>query len=51
MPAQLFDLETDPEERHDRAPDHPDRVLRMERELSRWFADVEADRRSIHDGR
>lgn len=47
MPSQLFDLETDPEERHDRAAEHPDRVLRMERELSRWFADVEADRRSI----
>jgi hypothetical protein len=44
MPSQLFDLETDPEERHDRAADHPDRVARMERDLGRWFEEVEAER-------
>ena len=45
-PSQLFDLDADPEERHDRAAAHPERVLRMEAALGRWFEDVEADRRS-----
>lgn len=50
MPSQLFDLETDPEERHDRAAEHPDRIARMERDLSRWFEEVEAERRTIRVG-
>jgi arylsulfatase A len=45
--SQLFDLDADPEERHDRAAEHPERVLRMEAALGRWFEDVEADRCSI----
>jgi arylsulfatase A len=47
LPSQLFDLETDPEERCDRAAAQPERVARMERELGRWFDEVEAERRSI----
>jgi len=46
-PSQLFDLDADPSESCDLAAAHPDRVLRMERALGRWFASVERDRRSI----
>jgi len=49
VPSQLFDLETDPEERHDCAGEHPDRVARMELALSRWFEEVELERRTIAD--
>ncbi|MDX2170583.1 MAG: sulfatase-like hydrolase/transferase [Deltaproteobacteria bacterium] len=45
--SQLFDLASDPEERHDRAAEQPDRVLRMEAALGRWFEAVELDRLSI----
>jgi len=48
-PSQLFDLDSDPQERHDRATEQPERVLRMERELGRWFESVERDRRTIPD--
>ena len=48
-PSQLFDLESDPEEKRDRAAEFPDHVARMERALSVWFEEVEADRRAIHD--
>jgi arylsulfatase A-like enzyme len=44
---QLFDLESDPGEQHDLAAAHPERVARMERELARWFEEVEAERRTI----
>lgn len=47
LPSQLFDLETDPEERHDRAAEQPERVARMEAALGRWFEAVELDRLSI----
>ena len=48
VPApQLFDLESDPGECHDLASQHPERVSRMERELARWFEEVEQDRRAI----
>ena len=47
VPSQLFDLASDPEERHDLAAQHPERVLRMEGALGRWFEDVERDRRAI----
>jgi arylsulfatase A-like enzyme len=50
MPSQLFDLESDPEERHDRAAEYPDRVVGMERDLSRWFEAVEAERRALPTG-
>lgn len=46
-PSQLFDLETDPGEQRDLAAEHPDRVLRMEAALGRWFESVELDRLSI----
>lgn len=46
-PSQLFDLETDREERRDLAAEQPDRVLRMEAALGRWFESVELDRLSI----
>jgi len=44
-PSQLFDLASDPEERHDRAAAEPGRVARMEAALAAWFEDVESDRR------
>jgi arylsulfatase A-like enzyme len=47
--AQLFDLETDPQERVDLAPREPDRVARMSRRLESWFEEVEAERRTIAD--
>lgn len=47
LPSQLFDLAADPEERHDLAAQHPDRVLRMEGALGRWFEEVETERRAI----
>jgi len=48
-PAQLFDIESDPYEKHDLAAAEPDRVARMLRELETWFEAVEADRRTIDD--
>jgi arylsulfatase A len=44
---QLFDLSTDPLERHDLAASQPQRVARMQAALAAWFEDVERDRRSI----
>ena len=48
-PAQLFNITDDPLEQNDLAPQHPDRVLRMLRELETWFEQVEADRAGIDD--
>jgi arylsulfatase B len=48
-PALLFNLDDDPYEQHDLAAEQPDRVRAMERELDRWFEEVEAERRSITD--
>jgi hypothetical protein len=45
--SELYDLLVDPLEEHDLAGEHPGRVARMEGELSRWFEEVEAERRSI----
>ena len=45
----LFHLEDDPYEQHNRADACPERVAAMQGELDRWFASVEADRRSIHE--
>lgn len=47
--SYLYDLAADPGEEHDLSTRHPERVARMEAELSAWFEDVESDRRSIHD--
>jgi arylsulfatase A-like enzyme len=46
-PAQLFNIEADPLERHDLAAAEPERAARMLRELETWFESVEAERRSI----
>ena len=48
-PAQLFDIESDPVERNDRASAEPERVARMTNELARWFESIERDRHSISD--
>jgi hypothetical protein len=48
-PAQLFDIENDPMERHDLAAAEPERVARMTASLARWFEDVERERLTIHD--
>ena len=50
-PSQLFDLRADPLEQHDLAAAQPERVARMERELTAWFAEVESERRAIADER
>jgi hypothetical protein len=46
-PAQLFDLEADPQESIDLAAREPERVARMTRRLETWFEEVEAERRTI----
>lgn len=48
-PAQLFNLATDPLEEHDLAPGEPERVRRMLGDLDAWFAEVDAERRTIAD--
>jgi arylsulfatase A-like enzyme len=47
LPSQLFDIDADPGEQRDLAAEQPDRVLRMEAALGRWFEAVELDRLSI----
>lgn len=48
-PPLLFNLETDPFERHDLAAAEPARTHRMLGELETWFEAVEAERRTIRD--
>jgi arylsulfatase A-like enzyme len=43
-PPLLFDLNSDPFEEHDLAPEHPARVRHMGDALERWFESVERDR-------
>jgi arylsulfatase A-like enzyme len=43
-PLELYDLERDPYERSNLAPDQPERVDRMYRSYQRWFRDVSASR-------
>jgi arylsulfatase A len=43
LPAQLFNLRTDPQELHDLAAQYPDRVERMEQMLDDWFYAVMTD--------
>ena len=45
-PAQLFDLAADPGEQRDLSASEPVRLARMDAELTRWFEEVEADRRT-----
>jgi arylsulfatase A len=42
----LFNLDDDPYEQRDLSAERPERVRNMQTELDRWFAFVEADRRS-----
>jgi arylsulfatase A len=46
-PSQLFDVRSDPLERHDLAAAQLGRVAKMERELAAWFEEVELERRAI----
>jgi arylsulfatase A len=48
-PPQLYNLAHDPLETRDLAAAEPDRTARMLRQLETWFAEVEAERRSIED--
>jgi arylsulfatase A-like enzyme len=48
-PPLLFNVEDDPLEKRDLAADHPDIVARMQRDLDKWFDEVESDRRSTPD--
>jgi arylsulfatase A len=49
LPAELYNLREDPEEKHNLAEAQPQRVTRMLSELERWFEEVEADRLSAVD--
>jgi arylsulfatase A len=44
---QLFNLRHDPLERHDLAAEQPERVARMDAAVTRWFEEVEEERRRI----
>jgi hypothetical protein len=48
-PAQLFDIATDPSEQNDQAPTETERVSRMTNALTKWFEEVDQDRRTIPD--
>ena len=48
-PAQLFDIATDPNEQNDLAKTEPARVSKMTNALTKWFEEVDQDRRNIHD--
>ena len=50
-PPRLFNLRSDPLEQHDLAAQHPDRIARMDAALTRWFEEVEGERRRIPDAR
>ncbi|HEX5480122.1 MAG TPA: sulfatase-like hydrolase/transferase [Dehalococcoidia bacterium] len=50
-PPRLFNLRSDPLEQHDLAAEQPERVARMEAALTRWFEEVEGERRRIPDAR
>jgi len=43
----LFNLEDDPYEQENLAQQYPERLQKMQQELDSWFAEVEAERRSI----
>lgn len=42
---ELYNLRSDPLERHDLAADHSERIATMSAALGRWFEDVETDRK------
>jgi arylsulfatase A-like enzyme len=41
-PAELYDLRSDPEQRHDLAATQPERVAALERRILAWYAEGEA---------
>ncbi len=45
-PAQLYNIDTDPEEKHDLAAERPEVLARLQRQLDAWFEEVERDRRT-----
>jgi arylsulfatase A len=47
--AMLFNLQEDPREQNDLAPRHPERATAMQRELDRWFEQVEAERTAMDE--
>lgn len=49
LPAELYNLKADPQEQHNLAADHPDRVNRMLVALENWFEAVETERRQHAD--
>ena len=48
-PSQLYNIEEDPFERNDLSKKYPEIVEKMEREIDRWFEEVERERRSIKE--
>ncbi len=46
-PPELYNIREDPLEQHDLAAAHPELTHRLLRDLESWFADVDAERRSI----
>ena len=49
LAPELYNLRTDPEERHNLVAAEPQKAARMLRELGNWFEEVEADRRQCPD--
>ncbi len=49
LPAELYNLKDDPEEKNNLADREEDRTRRMICELEKWFEEVEADRRQCVD--
>ncbi len=45
-PAQLFNLKQDPWEQEDLSWKYPEMVSQMEKEMDRWFAEVEVERKT-----
>lgn len=48
-PPLLFNVAEDPLEKTNLAEKHPERVMRMQAELERWFEEVDGERRRIED--
>ncbi|OPZ81513.1 MAG: hypothetical protein BWY76_03011 [bacterium ADurb.Bin429] len=46
---ELYNIADDPLEEHNLADEHPDIARRLLRDLETWFAEVDAERRTIDD--